>query len=140
MGAPPSTQARTFVSHAGSKIAVRLLSLGDDVNHRVEIVVEFGIVMNSQRIAGTLDDLIRIGIVEREITLVFAFDKTCSNGKVVETTINLTLVEGRRYAHRTIYLDTWRPETIVEVDLCKAHLLNRSVRLLLGGTTHRECD
>ena len=31
--APPSAQARTFISNTRSKIAIGLLSLGDDVNH-----------------------------------------------------------------------------------------------------------
>ena len=64
VAAPPSAQSRTFVGHTRSQIAVRLLSLGNDVNNRVEIVIELGIIVHSERIAGTLDNLIGIGIIE----------------------------------------------------------------------------
>ena len=135
MGAPPATQARTFISHTGRQIAVGLLRLSNDVNDGVEIVVEFGIVMDSQRIRGSFDDLVRVGIVEGEVTSMLTLDEPGGNRKVVETTIHLALMEGRRDRDRTIDLYTRRPETVVQVYLGEGHLLNRSLRLrLFGGT------
>ena len=124
MGAPPSAQARTFISHACGQVSVWLLSLGDEVNHGVEVMVELFVVVYGERVAGTLDDLVRIGIVEREVALVLALDESGSQRKVVETSVHFTLVEGRRDAHRTIHLDAGSPETVVQMYLRERHLLD----------------
>ena len=94
MGAPPATQARTFISHTGRQIAVGLLRLGNDVNDGVEIVIEIGVVMDSQRIRGSFDDLVGVGIVEGEITTMLTLDEPGGNREVVETAIHLTLMKG----------------------------------------------
>ena len=80
--------------------------------------------MYSEWVAGTFDNLVRVGIVEREVTFVLALDESSGDGKVVETTIHLTLMKGRRDADGTIDLDTRRPETIIKMYLRERHLLD----------------
>ena len=94
VAAPPAAQARTFISNTGGQVAVGLLSLGDDVDDGVEIMVQFGIVVHGQTVRGTLDDLVGVGIVEREVTLVFSLDESSGQCEVVEAAVHLTLVEG----------------------------------------------
>ena len=50
--------------------------------------------MDSQRIRGTFDDLVGVGIVEGEITAMLTLDETSGNREVVETAIHLTLMKG----------------------------------------------
>ena len=133
MGAPPSAQARTFICDASGEVAVRLLGLGDDTDHRVEIMVESGIIVYSQRIGCSFDDLIRVGIVEREISLMLALNESGSQREVVEPSIHLALVESRRDGYSTIDFYAWRPESVVQVYLCKRYLLN-------GGSGSRLLD
>ena len=129
MGAPPATQARTFISHTGRQIAVGLLRLGDDVDHGVEIVVELRIVVDGQRVAGSLDHLVGVGIIEREVAAMLTLDQSGSNREVVETAVHLALMEGGGDRDRAVDLDAGRPETIVQVHLGEGHLLNRSLGL-----------
>ena len=122
--APPSTQARTFISDASGEVAIGLLSLCDDGNHGVEVVVETGIVVHGERVTGTLDYLVGVGVVEGEVAFVLTLDETGGQREIVETAVHLTLMEGRGDAHRAIGLDAGRPETIAEVDTGKGNLLN----------------
>ena len=140
MGTPPATQARTFINDTGSQVTVGLLSLCDDVDDGVEVVVECGIVVNGERVTGSLNHLIGIGVVEGEVAPMLSLDKAGSYGEVVEASVHLALMEGGRDADRTVDLDAGHPEVVVEVYLCKGHLLNGSHRLRLLSCTRRECQ
>ena len=138
MGAPPATQARTFISNASGQVTIGFLSLGNDADDRVEIMVELGIIMNSQGIGCAFDDLVGVGVVKRKITLVLSLDESGCQGEIVETTIHLTLMEGRRNRHGTVDFNTWRPETVIQVYLSERHLLNGSRGSRLFDGTRRK--
>ena len=57
-------------------------------------MVQFLVIMYSERVTGSLDNLIRIGIVEREVALVLTLDKTSCKRKVIKSSVYLTLMEG----------------------------------------------
>ena len=48
VSAPPATQTLTSIRDTSSKIAIRLLGLGNDANNRVEVMVEPLIVVNGE--------------------------------------------------------------------------------------------
>ena len=45
---PPSGQAGALVGDASGQIAIRLLRLGNDMNHAVKVMIQFFIIMRSQ--------------------------------------------------------------------------------------------
>ena len=55
------------------KIAVRLLCRSDDIEHRIDISHKFLVGIGLQDIAGTLDCLIRIGVVKGQTTYLKYF-------------------------------------------------------------------
>ena len=132
VSAPPAAQARTLISDAGRQVAVGLLRQGDDADDGVEIVVQLFVVLGSQGIGSPLDDLIGVGIVEREVAAVLLHvivgvaQIGGRQGEVVETSVLLALAEGRGDADGAVHLDAGCPEGIVEVDLREGHLLNGS--------------
>ena len=107
MRAPPSAQARTFISDTGGEVSIWLLCLCDDVDHGIEIMVEPCVVVYGQGVRCTFDDLVGVGIVKREITLMLTFDESGGQGEIVETAVHLTLMEGRRDEYGAVDLDTW---------------------------------
>ena len=48
VGAPPTAQARTFISNTGCQVPIGLLSLGDNVDDGVEIMIQFGVIMDGE--------------------------------------------------------------------------------------------
>ena len=63
---------------------------GDDT---IQIGIQRLVVLDSQRIRGSLNHLIRVGIVERKVTPVLSLFQSAGNGKIVETPILLTFSE-----------------------------------------------
>ena len=134
MGAPPTAQTGAVVGDAGSQVTVRLLCLGNEVNDGVEIVVQLAVVLCGQGIRSALDDLIGVSIVKREVALVLTFDKTGSQGEIVEAPALLTLPEGGGYRHRAIHFDAGSPEPIIQMYLREGHLSDRGC--LFGSCRH----
>ena len=97
-------------------------------------MVELRIVVDGQRVGGSLDHLVGVGIVEREVAAMLTLDQSGGNREVVETAVHLALMEGGGNRNRAVDLDAGRPETIVQVHLREGHFLNRSRRRLFGST------
>ena len=135
--APPTRQTRTFIGNTGRQVTVRFLCCRYDGNHTVEIMIQFRIILYGQRIRSSFDYLVRIGIIKREITLMFSLDHACSQGKVVESAILLAFLESRRNGNRPVCFYTRRPELIVNMYLSKRYFLYRSIRLLINRSRTR---
>ena len=77
------------------EIAVRLLCRSDDIEHRIDISHEFLVGIGLQDIAGTLDCLVRIGVVKGQTTylkyLRGILQMRCSIREVCVTTCLFTL-------------------------------------------------
>ncbi len=93
VSAPPSRKALALVGDTSGEIAVRLLGSSNEIDHTVEIVVELGVILHGERIRGALDNLIRVGVVKRKITLVLAFHQSAGNGKIVKAPVFFTFFE-----------------------------------------------
>ena len=132
-GAPPTRQTGAAVGDAGSQVAIFLLGCSDDGDDTVEVMVELGIVVCSERIGRTLDDLVGIGVVEREVAAMLTLLQSTGNGEVVEATIDFALMESRRDADDAIGLDAWSPKSIINMYLREGNLLDGGGRLLIVG-------
>ena len=118
---PPSAQPVALVRHTSGQIAVILLCRGNDCNDAVQIVVQLLVVMDCQRIAGTLNHLVRIGVIKRKVTTMLTFLQASGNGKIVETSALLTFPESRGNADGTIDLYTRKPEIITQMYIREGH-------------------
>ena len=74
MRAPPTLEPLGLVRYAGRQVAVRLLGCPDKGDDTIQVGIEFRVVVHGQRIRSSLDDFIRVCVVEGEISLVFALD------------------------------------------------------------------
>ena len=90
---PPAGEAVATVGDTRSQIAVRLLGSSYQGDDTIQIGVQRLVVLDSQRIRGSLNHLIRVGIVERKVTPVLSLFQSAGNGKIVETPILLTFSE-----------------------------------------------
>ena len=96
-------------------------------------MVELGIVFYGKAVAGALDDLVGVGVVEREVSTVLALDESCRYGEVVESPVDLALMECGGYADGAVDLYARQPEIVVEVYFVEWHLAYLLLVSLWGG-------
>ena len=107
------------------KVAIGLLGSTYHIQNRVDISLQLSIGIGLQHIAGTLDGLIHIGIIEREAHklrhipllglqsgMAWVLQRVGSHLKILVTMLALTLRESQRDGYFASRLDTIAPEGV----------------------------
>ena len=133
------------------EVAVGLLCLGDDVEHRVDVVLELGVGIRLQDVARALDGLVGIGVVEAvghelgHVVLVRRVLHVVSRPfEVLVAALGLALAEGQGDGDLARGLQPLSPERIVhDLYRCKRHRCDgiacRSRFLLCVGRQQGQC-
>ena len=139
------------------EVAVGLLSSPHYVEHRVDIVLQHLVVGQAQHIAGTLDGLIDIGIVEREThelahvpfvgfqpLMSWMLQRVGRHCEIIVAVLALALAESQRNSYRAGSLHALSPECVgFHLHLREAHLIDgiavMSHLLFLSQARHDAC-
>ena len=126
LGAMPLVRVLGVHGPGGVKVTVGLLSALHDLEHRIDIGHKTLVGIGLQRITGTFDGLIDIGVVEREtfhfdVFGVLACQLTRSNLEIAVTARLLTLRKSQGDGHLAAGLKALSPETVTHLDLGKWH-------------------
>ena len=103
------------------EVAVGLLGCGHDVNHAVDISLEFLIGIVVQTVSGTFDGFVDIGIVERKACHFVLLARVRGTHKVGIAFVFLALGKGQGDGHITTGLDTRTPEWARDMHSGKRH-------------------
>ena len=98
------------------EISIRLLSLTDDVEHTVDISLEFLVWIGLEHVASALDSLVWVGIIEavrHQLAHVVTVARVSGALKVLVSALCLALAESQRDGYLARGLDTLSPERIV---------------------------
>ena len=74
----------------GIEVSVSLLSRSDDVEHAVDICLEFLVRVGLEYVAGTLDGLVWVGVVEtvgHQFAYIIGVARMCSALKVLVSSL-----------------------------------------------------
>ncbi len=114
--ASPEMRMLWVLCTCGIEISVSLLSRSDDVEHTVNICLEFLVRVGLEHVAGTLDGLVWVGIIEaqwHQFTYIILLARMCSALKVLVSSLCFALAESQRDGNLARGLDTLSPERIV---------------------------
>ena len=126
LGAMPLVRVLGVHGPGGVEVTVGLLSALHNLEHRIDIGHKTLVGIGLQRITGTFDGLIDIGVVEREtfhldVFGVLACQLTRSNLEIAVTARLLTLRKSQGDGHLAAGLKALSPETVTHLDLGKWH-------------------
>ena len=105
----------------GVEVAVRFLRGGEEANQMIEVSRYFRVGLDSQRIGGAFEDLVRIGVVERkprQLAVGDAFAAQDRRGacEIVHAAGLLAFPERVRNRDGAIGFEARRPENVVQVN------------------------
>ena len=105
----------------GVEVAIGFLRRSDFRNQSINIGFEFRIWLNVQRISSALDHFINVSVIEgipwrRFVRNLFTSQRRGSTLKVINALCLFVLFEGERNRNLPIDFQTWRPESVVEMD------------------------
>src|SRR5215470_12879309 len=128
----PSVRAGGIYRARGVKVAVRLLGRADLRNQSVEISLQLGVGMNTERIRGAFEHFVRIGVVEGVAGRALVLERLASERRggaleIIDALRLFALLEGKGNGHRPIDLDARRPEDVVEMDGGERHRFDRII-------------
>jgi hypothetical protein len=136
----PALRPGRFVRRLGRQragrvqIPVRLLRGGDLLNQPIDVRIELRIRFHRHRVRGAFDDLVDVGVVERELRVLLVRRRLPAQPgrgalKVVQACVLLALLKCERNRHRPIRLDARRPERVVQVNVGERNGLDRIIIL-----------
>ena len=93
----------------GVEVAVRFLGLGDVSDEVVEILLELGVWVRGERVGRALDDLVHVGVVERDAAEAMPLAPS-GRLEVVDAARLLALAEVGLHRHDAVRLKARQPE------------------------------
>lgn len=114
--ASPEMRMLRILCTGGIEISVSLLSRSDDVEHAVDISLEFLVWISLQHVAGTLNRFVWVGVVEavgHQFAHIIGVAWMSGTLKVLVSSLRLAFAESQRYSHLARGFDTLSPERIV---------------------------
>ena len=115
----------------GIQIPVRLLRLGHDVQHAIDITLQLLVGISLQQIAGSLNGLIHIGVIERKSPYGKGVARMLRSYEVLIASGFLTLAESQRNGHVTASVQTLFPKASAYMSCGKGHRSNGVSGLIL---------
>ena len=100
----------------GIEISVSLLSRSDDIEHAVDIRLEFLVRVGLEHVAGTFDGLVWVGIIEaqrHQFAYIILLARMSSALKVLVSSLRLAFAESQRDGYLARGFDTLSPERVV---------------------------
>ena len=95
-----------LVGYTSGQIAVRFLGGSNDADDAVQIMVQLFVVLYGEGLRSAFDNLVRVGIIKGEVSLVFALHQPAGDGKIVEATVDFALMKCRRDGYRAVDFNT----------------------------------
>ena len=114
--ASPEMRMLRVLCTGGIEISVSLLSRSDDVEHAVDIRLEFLVRVGLEHVAGTFNRFVWVGIIEaqrHQFTYIILFARMCSALKVLVSSLCFALAESQWDGYFARGFDTLSPERIV---------------------------
>ena len=100
----------------GIEISVSLLSRSDDIEHAVDIRLEFLVWISLQHVAGTLNRFVWVGVVEavgHQFAHIIGVAWMSGTLKVLVSSLRFAFAESQRDSYLARGFDTLSPERIV---------------------------
>ena len=100
----------------GIEISVSFLSRSNDIEHAIDIRLEFLVWISLQHVAGTFNRFVWVGVVEavgHQFAHIIGVAWMSSALKVLVSSLRLAFAESQRYSHLARGFDTLSPERIV---------------------------
>ena len=93
----------------GVEVTVGLLRAGDVGDEVVEVLLELGVRMRGERVGRALDDLVHVGVVERDAAEAMPF-APAGRLEIVDAARLLALAEVGLHRHDAVRLEARQPE------------------------------